>query len=95
MCNKVEMSLKFSLEMDHLIWGEITFKCMKEIFLLKAWNVHHFKRILFMNLNLNITSNNYSLSEILMKGIFIEKEKYNIFFLKKGEGHFLQNGIIF
>ena len=48
-----------------------------------------------MNLNLNITSNNYSLSEILMKGIFIEKEKYNIFFFKKGEGYFLQNGIIF
>ena len=64
---------------------------MKEIFLLKAWNVHHFKRILFMNLNLNITSNelNHSLSEILMKGIFIEKEKYNIFFFKKGEGYFL------
>ena len=50
-----------------------------------------------MNLNLNITSNelNHSLSEILMKGIFIEKEKYNSFFLKKGEGYFLQNGIIF
>ena len=70
---------------------------MKEIFLLKAWNIDHFKRIIFMNLNLNITSNelNHSLSEILMKGIFIEKEKYNIFFLKIGEGYFWQNGIIF
>ena len=69
---------------------------MKEIFLLKAWNIHHFKKKI-MNLNLNITSNelNHSLSEILMKGIFIEKEKYNIFFLKIGEGYFWQNGIIF
>ena len=50
-----------------------------------------------MNLNLNITSNelNHSLSEILMKGIFIEKEKYNIFKKKIGEGYFWQNGIIF
>ena len=29
-----------------------------------------------------------------MKGIFIKKEKY-IFYKKKGEGYFLQNGIIF
>ena len=70
---------------------------MKEIFLLKAWNIDHFKRIIFMNLNLNITFNelNHSLSEILMKGIFIEKEKYNIFLKKIGEGYFWQNGIIF
>ena len=70
---------------------------MKEIFLLKAWNVHHFKRILFMNLNLNITSNelNHSLLEILMKCIFIEKEKYNIFFLKKMKVIFCKMGSYF
>ena len=70
---------------------------MKEIFLLKAWNIHYFKRIIFMDLNLNITSNelNHSLSEILMKCIFIEKEKYNIFFLKKMKVIFCKMGSYF